>query len=127
MDKSVKSGKEKGFVSTLFGRIRYTDELKASNRNTIMFGERIAMNTPIQGTAADIMKKAMNTLYAKMKKKNLKSKIIMQVHDELLVEAVPEEKDIIIKLMEKSMQNVIKLKVPLDVTINVGKTWSEAK
>lgn len=127
MKKSVEVGKEKGYVSTLFGRIRHTDELKASNRNTVMFGERIAMNTPIQGTAADIIKKAMNELYLKLKEKNLKAKIIMQVHDELIIEAPKEEKDEVIKLMKKCMQNVIKLKVPLEVSTNVGKTWSEAK
>jgi len=127
MKKSVEIGKEKGYVSTLFGRIRHTDELKASNRNTVMFGERIAMNTPIQGTAAEIIKKAMNDLYLKLKEKNLKAKIIMQVHDELIIEAPQEEKDEVVKLMKKCMQNVIKLKVPLDVSTNVGKTWSEAK
>lgn len=127
MENSITQGKMRGYVSTLFGRIRYTEELRASNKNTIMFGERIAMNTPIQGTAADIIKKAMNTLYSKMKKANLKAKIIMQVHDELLVEAPKEEKDIVIKLMKESMENVIKLKVPLDISVNVGKTWSEAK
>ena len=127
MEEKIREGKENGYVSTLFGRIRYTEELKASNKNTVMFGERIAMNTPIQGTAADIIKKAMNTLYIKLKQRGLKSKIIMQVHDELLVEAPKEEKDEVIKIMKDSMQNVIKLDVPLDVSINVGKTWSEAK
>ena len=127
MDRSVKVGREKGYVSTLFGRIRYTDELRASNKNTVMFGERVAMNTPIQGTAADIMKKAMNRLYLALKKKNLKAKIIMQVHDELLVEAPIEEKEEVIKIMRKSMEKVIKLKVPLDVDVNTGKTWNEAK
>ena len=92
-----------------------------------MFGERIAMNTPIQGTAADIIKKAMNDLYIKLKESNLKAKIIMQVHDELLIEAPEEEKDEVIKLMKESMENVIKLKVPLDVSVNTGKTWGEAK
>lgn len=127
MDASVKIGKEKGYVSTLFGRIRYTEELKASNKNTVMFGERIAMNTPIQGTAADIMKIAMNKLYRALKEKNLKSKIIMQVHDELLVEAPVNEKEEVIDIMRKSMEEVISLKVPLDVDINSGKTWHEAK
>ena len=127
MENAVKQGRENGFVTTMFGRIRYTDELKASNKNTVMFGERIAMNTPIQGTAADIIKKAMNDLYIKLKESNLKAKIIMQVHDELLIEAPEEEKDEVIKLMKESMENVIKLKVPLDVSVNTGKTWGEAK
>lgn len=127
MENNIKKAKMRGYVSTLFGRIRYTEELRASNRNTIMFGERIAMNTPIQGTAADIIKIAMNTLYSKMKKAKLKAKIIMQVHDELLVEAPKEEQDVVIRLMKESMENVVDLKVPLDVAVNVGKTWSEAK
>jgi len=127
MKKSVEEGKEKGYVSTMFGRIRYTDELKASNKNTVMFGERIAMNTPIQGTAADIIKKAMNDLYVKLKENNLKAKIIMQVHDELIVEAPKEEKDIVINLMKSCMENVVRLNVPLDVSVNTGKTWGEAK
>lgn len=127
MERSVRLGREKGYVSTIFGRIRNTDELKASNKNTVMFGERVAMNTPIQGSAADIMKKAMNRLYASLKKKNMKAKIIMQVHDELLVECPIEEKDEVIRVMRKSMEKVIKLKVPLDVDVNSGKTWNEAK
>ena len=127
MKKNVKHGKVYGYVSTMFGRIRYTEELNASNRNTVMFGERIAMNTPIQGTAADIIKKAMNDLYRNLKKNNLKAKIIMQVHDELIVEAPLEEKEKVMKLMKSSMESVIKLKVPLDVSINAGKSWGEAK
>ena len=127
MENSIKQGKENGYVSTMFGRIRYTDELKASNRNTVMFGERVAMNTPIQGTAADIIKKAMNELYTKLKEKNLKAKIIMQVHDELIIEAPDYEREEVIKIMKESMQNVIKLKVPLEVSVSSGKTWSEAK
>lgn len=127
MKKSVEDGKENGYVSTMFGRIRYTEELKASNKNTVMFGERIAMNTPIQGTAADIIKKAMNELYVKLKENNLKAKIIMQVHDELIVEAPKEEKDIVVNLMKNCMENVIQLNVPLDVSVNTGKTWGEAK
>lgn len=127
MQKSIENGREKGFVSTMFGRVRWTEELKSSNRNTVMFGERIAMNTPIQGTAADIIKKAMNELYKSLKEKNLKAKIIMQVHDELIIEAPKEEKDEIIKLMKECMENVIKLKVPLDVSVNTGKTWGESK
>ncbi len=127
MENSIKQGKENGYVSTMFGRIRYTDELKASNRNTVMFGERVAMNTPIQGTAADIIKKAMNELYMKLKEKNLKAKIIMQVHDELIIEAPEYEKEEVIKIMQESMQNVIRLKVPLEVSVSSGKTWSQAK
>lgn len=127
MKKSIEKGKEKGYVTTMFGRIRYTEELKASNKNTVMFGERIAMNTPIQGTAADIIKIAMNTLYNKLKESNLKAKMIMQVHDELIIEAPIEEKDIVINLMKECMENVAQLNVPLEVSVNTAKTWGEAK
>ena len=121
MEKCIKDGTENGFVKTMFGRIRTTDELKASNKNTIMFGERIAMNAPIQGTAADIIKLAMNKLYNEIKKEKLNAKIIMQVHDELIIEAPENEKEKIIEIMKNSMQNIIELKVPLEVSINVRK------
>ncbi|MDD2627331.1 MAG: DNA polymerase I [Clostridia bacterium] len=121
MEKCIKDGTEHGFVKTLFGRIRTTEELKASNKNTIMFGERIAMNAPIQGTAADIIKLAMNKLYNEIKKQKLNAKIIMQVHDELLIEAPESEKDKVIEIMKNSMQNIIDLKVPLEVSINIRK------
>ena len=85
------------------------------------------MNTPIQGTAADIIKLAMNDIYMKLRDKKLKSKLIMQVHDELLIEAVPDEVEIVKEIMITSMENIIKLNVPLDADLNVGKTWYEAK
>ena len=127
MEDSVKLGEENGFVTTKFGRIRNVPELKSSNYNTRGFGERVAMNMPIQGTAADIMKIAMNDLYKKFKENNLKSKIVMQVHDELIVEAVLDEVDIVQQYMRESMENAAKLKVPLAIDINVGNSWVEAK
>ena len=102
-------------------------ELKSSNYNTRGFGERVAMNMPIQGTAADIMKIAMNNLYRKFKENNLKSKIVMQVHDELIVEATLDEVEKVQEYMSDSMQNAAKLKVPLAIDINVGNSWLEAK
>jgi len=93
----------------------------------VQFGERVAMNTPIQGTAADIIKLAMNKIYKELKNKKLKSKLVMQVHDELIIETVPEEVEEVSLVMKKAMENVVKLSVPLDIDLNVGKTWYDAK
>ena len=127
MENIVKEAKENGFVTTLFGRRRYIPELKNKNKNIIQFGERIAMNTPIQGTAADIIKIAMNKLYKSLKDNNLKSKLVMQVHDELIVETYNDELEQVKQLMKESMENVIKLDIPLDVDLNVGNSWYDAK
>ena len=127
MRDSIKIGEEKGYVETLFGRRRNLPELKSANYNTRGFGERVAMNMPIQGTAADIMKIAMNNLYKLFKDNNLKSKIIMQVHDELIVEAVSSEVDVVKEYMKNAMQNAVKLSVPLVIDINVGDSWKTAK
>ncbi len=127
MENIVVNAKEKGYVTTLFKRRRYINELKNKNKNIVQFGERVAMNTPIQGTAADIIKLAMNKIYYKMKEKNLKSKLIMQVHDELLIETVPSEVDIVKEIMHDAMENIITLKVPLIIDLNIGKSWYDAK
>ena len=127
MDNIVNIAIEQGYVSTMFERRRYIPELKSKNKNIIQFGKRVAMNTPIQGTAADIIKLAMNDIYTKLKEQGLKSKLIMQVHDELLIEATPDEIEKVKEIMIDSMENVVKLKVPLNIDINVGKTWYEAK
>ena len=123
----VKEAKEKGYVTTLYGRRRYIPELKNKNKNMVQFGERVAMNTPIQGTAADIIKIAMNRLYKALKENDLKSKLVMQVHDELIVETYEEEIEIVEKLMRESMENVIKLDIPLDIDLNIGQSWYDAK
>ena len=123
----VKEAREKGYVSTLFGRRRYIPELKNKNKNIIQFGERIAMNTPIQGSAADIIKIAMNNLYKSLKNNNLKSKLVMQVHDELIVETFDDEVEAVKKIMKDTMENVVKLDIPLDVDLNVGNSWFDAK
>lgn len=127
MKDAIKQGEASGFVSTKFGRIRSVPELKSSNYNTRGFGERVAMNMPIQGTAADIMKIAMNNLYNKFKENNLKSKIVMQVHDELIVEAALDEVETVREYMKESMENAASLQVPLAIDINVGNSWIEAK
>lgn len=123
----VDKSKRLGYVSTIFGRRRYIKEFQSKNKNIIKFGERVAMNTPIQGSAADIIKLAMNRIYNRLKENNLKSKLIMQVHDELLIECPICEVDMASKILKKEMENVIKLSVPLTVDLNVGKNWYEAK
>lgn len=127
MEDIVKEAKINGYVSTLFGRRRYIPELKQKNKMVVQFGERVAMNTPIQGTAADIIKLAMNKIYKELKDNKLKSKLVMQVHDELIIETVPEEVEEVSRVMKKAMENVVKLSVPLDIDLNVGKTWYDAK
>lgn len=123
----VEIAKDKGYAETKFGRRRYIPELNSANKNTKMFGERIAMNMPIQGTAADIMKLAMNKIYNEFKTRNLKSKVIMQIHDELIIETILDEKEIVKKIIKDSMENVVKLKVPLTIDMNEGISWAEAK
>jgi len=127
MHNIVEEAKEKGFVETIYHRRRYVPELKSNNYMVRQFGSRVAMNTPIQGTAADIMKIAMINIYNRIKREKLKSKLILQVHDELLIETVPEEKETIASILKNEMENVIKLKVPLKADLNEGKNWYEAK
>lgn len=126
MGKVVEKAKQDGYVSTLFKRRRYIPELKAKNKNIIEFGKRIAMNTPVQGSAADIIKIAMNRIYKVLKENKLNSKLIMQVHDELIIEVVPSEIDIVKQIMYKEMEQVTKLKVPLVIDLNIGKSWYDA-
>ena len=123
----IESGLETGYATTKYGRKRKVLELKSANYNTRMFGERVAMNMPIQGTAADIMKIAMNNLYKKFKELNLEAKIIMQVHDELLVEAKDSEVEIVKETMKEVMESAVKLNLPLEADVNVGLSWMEAK
>ena len=123
----VEETKEKGYVETLYHRRRYIPELKSNNYMVRQFGSRIAMNTPIQGTAADIMKIAMINVYNKLKEKNLKSKIIVQVHDELLIETLKEEETKVKEILKSEMENVIKLSVPLKVDLSQGLNWYDAK
>lgn len=127
MKQVIEDAKEQGRVKTIFGRMRMVPELKSANYLTRNFGERIAMNMPIQGTAADIMKLAMIKVYKTLKEEKLHAKLIMQVHDELLVETPAEEIDKVKQILKESMENVVSLKVPLVADVNVGKTWLEAK
>ncbi len=123
----VEQAKQQGCVRTLYGRVRYVDELKASNFNTRSFGERIAMNTPIQGTAADIIKVAMIRVAKALKERGLASKLILQVHDELIVDAAPEEREEVERILMETMESACDLSVPLKVNAASGKTWAEAK
>ena len=126
MDNSISSCKEKGYVETLWGRRRYVPEIKSNNYNVRQFGERVAMNAPIQGTAADIIKIAMVNIENELEERMLQSKLILQVHDELVIETKQEELDVVKELLIRNMQNVVKMSVPLQVDANYGKTWFDA-
>ena len=127
MENTISKGREDGFVSTIFGRRRYIPELSVSNKMTQAFGERVAMNAPIQGTAADIIKIAMVNVYRKLKESGLKSKLILQIHDELIVETYPDELDRVMEIVKTEMENATSLSVPLIVDINSGKSWYDTK
>lgn len=127
MEKIVKDAHEKGYVTTLFGRRRYLPTIKSCNFTQRSLAERMAMNTPIQGTAADIIKIAMNRASEAIKTAKLKSRILLQVHDELVLEVVNEEIKQVSEILRSAMQNTIELKVPLTIDINYGKNWAEAK
>ena len=127
MEATKAFAKEHGYVGTLFGRRRELPELTASNRATRSFGERVAMNTPIQGTAADIIKIAMVRVYRRLKAEGLSARLILQVHDELIVEAPEAERDRVAALLREEMSGAAKLSVPLVVDVGCGRTWYEAK
>lgn len=127
MDEIVERAKEQGYVETLFNRRRYIPEVKSNNYLVRQFGARAAMNTPIQGTAADIMKIAMINVYKQMKNQNLKSKLVLQIHDELIIESNEDEKEIVKKILKDAMENAITLKVPLKADMSEAKNWYEAK
>ncbi len=124
---SIKSGEELGYVSTLLGRRRYLPDLRSSNFNLRSFAQRMAINTPIQGTAADIIKIAMVNIYKQMLKQNLRSKMILQVHDELIFDVPFEEKDTMEHLVQEKMQNALELVVPLTVDLKTGFDWYNMK
>ena len=127
MDNVVKDAKDKGYTITLMNRKRVIDEINNKNFMIRQQGERMALNTPIQGTAADILKKAMVDLYNKLNEMKLKSKMLVQVHDELVLNVYKDEIDIVEKLVKDTMENAYELKVPLVVDINKGNDWYEAK
>ena len=127
MEDTVKYAKYNGYVSTLFKRRRYIPELTQKNYAIRQFGERTAMNAPIQGTAADIIKKAMIDVYQAMQEKEVKSRLLLQVHDELIFEVPKEELETMIELVTKTMEDVVELQVPLKADYSYGPTWYDAK
>lgn len=127
LDRQVQNGKEQGYVTTMFGRRRPIPELKSPNYMQRSFGERVAMNSPIQGSAADIMKLAMIAVDQKLRAQNLKSRIVLQIHDELLVEAPKEEAETVKQLLEEQMKQAAKLRVALEVEAHQGSSWFDTK
>lgn len=125
LDSSVEMAKQKGYVSTLLGRRRNITEIYSTNHNTQMFGERAAMNMPLQGTASDIIKLAMLKVFDELKKNNLKSKLILQIHDELVLDVFENELEQVQKIVKECMENVVKLKVPLVAKLSFGKNLYE--
>ena len=127
MEDIVQDGKRKGYVDTILNRKRYLPELSSRNFNIRSFGERMAMNTPIQGSAADIIKVAMVKVYDELKKRELKSSLILQVHDELIIETHKDELEEVKTLLKDLMENAVKLSVPLKVDMETGESWYETK
>ena len=127
MDNIIEDASSNGYVTTILNRRRYIPEIKSSNFMLRNAGKRAAMNAPIQGSAADIIKIAMINVYKKLEENNLKSKLILQVHDELIVEAVDSEIDIVKKIVKDEMENAVCLDVNLDVDLNIGDSWYDTK
>ena len=126
MKKTVSDGRKNGFVTTMWGRRRYVPELSASNKNVQKLGERIAMNTPVQGTAADVIKLAMIKVYRRLAEEKLDAKLILQVHDELIAEASESCAERVAQIVAEEMENAAELRVPLTVDAKIGKSWYEA-
>ena len=127
MNECIESGKEKGYVETMFGRRIYLPQLRSSNYNQRSAAERVAMNAPIQGSAADIIKLAMIAVYNELKDKKFKSKLILQVHDELIIDALKSESEKLKKLLKMQMEQVIDLKCDLIADVNVANSWFDVK
>jgi len=127
MEDIVQDAKQKGYVTTLLNRRRYIPEITSRNFNIRSFAERTAMNTPIQGSAADIIKKAMIDMAARLKKENVKARLLIQVHDELIFEAPKEELEVLERIVPEVMENALSLAVPLKVDYSYGATWFDAK
>jgi DNA polymerase-1 len=127
MTEIVEKARRDGYVVTLFGRRRWLPELKSSNFNLRSFGERVALNMPIQGTAADIIKLAMIRVDAALRREGLEGKLVLQVHDELIVECPEGEQEQVKALLEREMEGVVHLSVPLTADAGMGKSWGEAK
>ncbi len=126
-NKVIQDAKNKGYSETMFGRRRPIPELKSGNYMMRQFGERVAMNAPIQGTAADIMKIAMINVFFRLKREDLKSRLILQIHDELLIETAPDEIDKVSDILTTEMEKAVELSVPMEVDCHTGSDWYEAK
>lgn len=127
LDELIENAKNVGYAKTLFGRIRYIPELKSNNGIQRLLGERLAMNMPLQGSASDIIKIAMINVHKRFKNENIKSKLILQIHDELIVDTYPGEEVVVQKILSEEMQNVYKFRVPLLIGLGIGKTWYDCK
>ena len=125
LERVVKEAEEKGYTTTIMGRRRYIPELRATKMPLKAFGKRVAMNAPIQGSAADIMKKAMVNVHAALKKECPEARLVMQVHDELIVEVCEEKAELVREILRREMENTVSLSVPLTVDVTVGKNWLE--
>src|SRR5690606_18584316 len=123
IDDVIQRAREQGYVTTLLNRRRYLPDLFSSNRNVRAFGERTAMNTPIQGTAADIIKLAMIKIEEDFRARGLTAAMILQVHDELIFEVPEQELEVVAELVRDTMENVMTLQVPLEVDVKVGPNW----
>jgi DNA polymerase-1 len=122
----VEDAKKKGYVETLLGRRRYIPEIRSENTNIFEAARRIAINTPVQGTAADLIKKAMVSIDREMEKREMASRMLIQVHDELVFEAPRTEYRALIDLVKDKMENALDFSVPLKVNVSVGNNWEEA-
>jgi DNA polymerase-1 len=127
LDRTVEDAKKNGYVTTMFGRRRPIPELSSSNFMQRSFGERVAMNSPIQGTAADIMKIAMIRVWERLHRENLQSRLILQVHDELLIETKRQEEEQVRRILTEEMQQAANLAVTLEIDLHTGENWYEAK
>ena len=127
LDRLVEDAKKQGYTTTMFGRRRPIPELSSSNFMQRSFGERVAMNSPIQGTAADIIKIAMIRVWRTLRDRGLKSKLILQVHDELVIETLLEEEEEVRQILSENMKSAADLAVTLEIDLHTGENWYEAK
>ncbi|MCL2171882.1 MAG: DNA polymerase, partial [Defluviitaleaceae bacterium] len=127
LDESIEAARRDGFATTIFGRRRRLNEISSANFNTRSFGERAAMNMPVQGSAADIIKIAMVKVHSRLLREGLQARLLLQVHDELLLEAPPDEADKIKQILQEEMAGAVNLNVPLAIDIAIGKNWYESK
>ena len=127
MNGNVENAMKDSYIKTLLGRRRVINELKSSNFNVRSFGERAAMNMPLQGSSADIIKIAMINVYKKLREGGYKAKLVLQVHDELVIDCPKEEADKVAKILKTEMENAVSLRVPLTVEVGVGENWYQTK